>query len=152
VDPTKAPGIRISQIFLARALFEHSAEALELPPTTPLGEVDTLLNVSAAMDQNERIGMFSVAVETNPESKGLYRFHMEIAAVVECDADSNMPLREYLRTAGPPTLYPFVREAIANITGRGRFGPVWLHPTNFTALTQNIRFTDEEDANKNSEK
>jgi preprotein translocase subunit SecB len=35
-------------------------------------------------------------------------------------------------------LYPFLREAVANLTGRGRFGPVWLNPFNFMLLAQEV--------------
>jgi preprotein translocase subunit SecB len=47
----------------------------------------------------------------------------------------NMALKEFFTTGSAhAVLFPFVREAVANITMRGRFGPVWLNPVNFGAL------------------
>jgi len=48
----------------------------------------------------------------------------------------NMSIATYLTGPATATLFPFVREALANITGRGRFGPVWLKPFNLNAVQQ----------------
>jgi preprotein translocase subunit SecB len=40
---------------------------------------------------------------------------------------------------GGTILLPFLREVIANFTGRGRFGPVWVNPINFRAALQNVK-------------
>jgi hypothetical protein len=45
---------------------------------------------------------------------------------------------------GVSMVFPFVREAIANLTMRGRFGPVWIDPLNVQAIVadaQSIRET-----------
>ena len=40
----------------------------------------------------------------------------------------NLPMADFLGDSAPALLFPFLREAFANITTRGRFGPVWLQP------------------------
>lgn len=135
-DETKPPGIRISQIFTARALFEHTVNAIELAPTTPIGEIKTSINVSIGVNNEETAGFVSVIAESDADSTGLYRFHVEMVLLAEADVDSNLSLREYLRNAGAPTLYPFIRETVANLTGKGRFGAAWIPPFNFTAVSE----------------
>ncbi|MES2178341.1 MAG: protein-export chaperone SecB [Gemmatimonadota bacterium] len=137
-DETKPPGIRISQIFTVRSFFEHNGIAAEMSPLTPVGEIVTSIKISIGVEDSKLAGFVSVSVETSPESTGLYRFHVEIMGVMEADADSNMSLEEYLRGAGPPTLFPFAREAVAALTGKGRFGPVWLPPFNFAAVAAQL--------------
>jgi hypothetical protein len=45
-----------------------------------------------------------------------------------------MPLDRYFTTSGAALLYPFVRQVVADLTWRGRFGPVWLNPMNVAAM------------------
>ena len=49
-----------------------------------------------------------------------------------------MPLRDFLAGPAVALLYPFVREAFANLTLRGRFGPVWLNPFNVRAMAEGL--------------
>jgi len=50
----------------------------------------------------------------------------------------NMPLDRYFTTSGAALLYPFVRQVVADLTSRGRFGPVWLNPMNVTAVPLSV--------------
>jgi preprotein translocase subunit SecB len=49
-----------------------------------------------------------------------------------------MPIADYMASGGGPTLFPFLRECVANLTGRGRFGPLWLRPINFVQLAEQL--------------
>ena len=52
----------------------------------------------------------------------------------------NMTIREYLASGNcVAALFPFLREAIANVTGRGRFGPVFLDPINIREFAKQIQ-------------
>lgn len=53
--------------------------------------------------------------------------------------EANMPLEKYATISGVSLLYPFLREAVANLTQRGRFGPVWLSPLNVAAAVEGAR-------------
>ena len=47
-------------------------------------------------------------------------------------ADGGLPRR----LSAPSLLFPFLREAFASITSRGRFGPVWLNPINTRTFSE----------------
>ena len=143
MDTTKPPGIRIAQIFLTKSHFEYTVNPVELPPNTAVGEINTTIEVQLSVDDADNVGVVSVSVSTAPESTGLYRFQVEMTAIVDRVGEPNMPIREYVRSAGPPTIYPFLREAVASLTGKARFGAVWLPPVNFAAIASQIRFPDE---------
>jgi preprotein translocase subunit SecB len=138
MDATKQPGIRIGQIFLGRTMFEYTSDPLSLPPNTGVTEANTLTNVTVGMDEAEKIGVITLTISSAPDSASPYRLHLEMIGLVERATEDAMALREYLAKAGPATIYPFAREAVANLTMRGRFGPIWLGPMNFTEIGEQI--------------
>lgn len=131
MDQSKQPGIRISQIFLETAEFGHRPDALRLPPSTSpnVGDVDVTVQLGDL--SNGEGGAIRIEVRTKPENNPTYHFRVSMIALVQrAENAENMAIMEYLQLAGPGLLYPFVRETIANLTIRGRFGPIWLNPLN----------------------
>ena len=82
MDEAKQPGLNIGQIFLYKALFEHRKDALQQPANTDLGELDVSLNVRILGMEDDSAGLIIVTVKTKDEDEGLYRFHVEMAAIV----------------------------------------------------------------------
>lgn len=84
---------------------------------------------------DKRAGVVRMVIKTDNETKPHYEFEVIVAATISVeDGAENMSIEEYVRGgAGRALLYPFAREAVANLTGRGRFGHLWLHPFNFVA-------------------
>lgn len=135
-DQTKQPGIRIAQIFLERAVFEHRADMLEFPPTTAV-EADVDLGLNAGLTADGKKARIQLTVASKDEKDPLYRFSFLMTALVEAEeGQENFPLTDYVRMHAWGMLLPFVRELVANITSRGRFGPLWIKPINLVALAQ----------------
>jgi preprotein translocase subunit SecB len=134
IDPTKQPGIRIAQIFLERAMFEHRPDFLEFDPATPV-ETDIELQLSSGLSPDAAKGRIQILVSSKEEAEPLYRFSFLMTALVESEQDANFPLSEYVKSHALGMMFPFVRELVANVTSRGRFGPLWLRPVNLVALT-----------------
>jgi preprotein translocase subunit SecB len=144
VDPTKAPGIRLAQIFLEEAHFSHRADYLAIPASTApqRGALDISFQVGIAEDGKHAV--LRIRASTEGEANPLYRLSVIMAALVEVDVESpNMPLERYVSTAGGPLLLPFIRQVIANLTGQGRFGPIWLQPVNVRAALETATSTTE---------
>ncbi len=134
VDPTKPPGLQIGQIVLERVLLEHRADYMTLPHATPIASLPLRIHGQLALDQEKRNGVIRLTLETDREQQPLYVIELTLAALIMVKAgEENMPIERYAMTAGIATLYPFLREAVANLTSRGRFGPIWLHPFNVRA-------------------
>ena len=143
MDPTRQPGIQIHQIYLESAQFEHRSDFLSLPPSPPAEPLDVLMEAQYKFSDDQRAGVIRLVVRTNPDSDGFYRFSVIVGALIGIlESDKNFTLAEYVDTAGIAVLVPFAREAVANITGRGRFGPIWLHPFNFRAVSSPTGSTD----------
>ena len=133
MDETRDPGIMIGQIYLDRAEFSHREDALGLPTTTRF-EPDLIVQFQGAISPDEKGGFVRITVETKPADRPLYNVSVTMMALLQVEENrENLPLRDYVRTAAPAMMYPFLREAVASLTGRGRFGPIWLKPFNVAA-------------------
>lgn len=133
MDPTQQPGITIAQVFLERAEFSHREDVLSLPASTPF-RPDLAVRFEGGVAPDEKSGFVRVTVQTKAEERPLYNIAVSLIALFQREEKrENLPLKDYVRGAAPAMLYPFVREAVAGITWRGRFGPVWLAPFNIGA-------------------
>ncbi|MFL5483248.1 MAG: hypothetical protein ACJ8AK_13795 [Gemmatimonadaceae bacterium] len=137
MDTSKPAGIRFDQIYLHRANFMHREGALNLPHDTP-HPANFSIGVSLQYYRSTvpgRAGV-GVTVATDPTDQTvLYHFQVEMVALAgEILGEPNMPISEFMRGPALVALVPFLREAIANLTMRGRFGPVWLHPMNLQQI------------------
>jgi preprotein translocase subunit SecB len=139
-DPSKAPGIAVSQVFMEEARFSHREDALALPHDTKpdLGEIE--ITLEAGLRPDGKAGLLRLTAFTKPDAKALYRVSVKMIGVFEQQSGSeNMPMSDFIGDWAPALLFPFLREAFANITGRGRFGPVWLNPINARAFSQALK-------------
>ena len=135
MDTAKQPGLRIEQIFLLSADFAHRADVLAVPPAAIVPEQEALVETRVFASPDGRAAGVRVSVGTRPENtEAYYRFRVEYVALIQpILGEENMPATEYVAMAGATLLFPFLREAIANLTSRGHFGPLWLKPFNVQA-------------------
>jgi preprotein translocase subunit SecB len=132
MDESQQPKIRIAQIFLERASFAHREDFLAFPPGTPLSsEVQISLEVGLSEDHSK--GRIRLGARSKPNSDELYVFDVLMTALIEREGEGNLPLERYLSTNATALVFPFLRETLANLTSRGRFGPVWIKPINLVA-------------------
>lgn len=132
MDESKAPGIRIEQILMVRAAFEHRADFLAIPTPQPLN-LKIQIRAKSQVDEAGSKGLILMSAATEDDGDQLYKFDIEMAALVSADADApNMPVAEFLKRNAPAVLMPFLRQAVADITGKGRFGPLYVNPLNLT--------------------
>lgn len=140
VDRTKQPGLVIRQVVLESARFSHRANYLQHPPTTPIKDLALETQFTLGLSRDRSKGALSLAVRTKDDAKPLYSFELRMLALVEVQkGQANMPLEQYAAVSGMSLLYPFLREAVANLTQRGRFGPIWLPPLNVAAAIESAR-------------
>jgi preprotein translocase subunit SecB len=132
-DEAKQPGIRLVQAFLEKASFGHRGDFLDRDPKSDPGITDMAISLESGVSDDGAGALVRARVRTKPTTRGAYVFDVTMAALLERSEPANMPLEEYVEMAGWTLLFPFVRETIANLTTRGRFGPVWLNPFNLKA-------------------
>ncbi len=139
-DRTKQPGIQIAQIFLERASFAHREDFLTLPVPQGIPSIDFTTDFESGVSSDGRHGIVRVRARSKPEQRPLYEIDVTMTALlIVVEGQENMPLAEYVRASGPAMLYTFVRQVVADVTSRGRFGPIWLSPVNVLAVTAGVQ-------------
>jgi preprotein translocase subunit SecB len=137
MDPSKDPGIQIVKMFIDTCVFGHQPDSLMLPENAApkITGFDTEVSLKEMGDR----GICQVILSTHPGSS--YELKLGMTALVRViPGQENMTIREYLASGNcVAALFPFLREAIANITGRGRFGPVFLDPINIREFAKQLQ-------------
>lgn len=134
MDESKQPGIEIGQIIVESVSFAHRDEYLSLPVKTSVGPLPLQIKTGYALSSDGSQAAIRLELSTDESERPLYIVHAVVVGLVRVTSDKpNMPLERYAALNGVVMLFPFLRELVANVTGRGRFGPVWLHPVNFAA-------------------
>src|SRR5688572_27537920 len=120
MDETKQPGLKIHHVFLVKVHFEHREDFLALPPSEQV-QVEVKVQSGGQVDAEGTAGLFAMMVRSNDDLNPIYRFRVEMACLVGTEEGApNLPVREYLEKMAPTMMMPFLREAVANITSRGR--------------------------------
>jgi len=145
MDETREPGIRVAQVYMSHAQFAHSEHSHALPADTAIPAGNLAINFRSGVTPDALKGFVAVRVESASGDSALYQFSVEYMAFFEADPDRpNLDLRTFVQLNGAAFLFPFLREAVANLTQRGRFGPVWIQPTNLSRLdAQHVPGNDE---------
>lgn len=141
MDTKMDPGIAVGQVFLERVAFSHRADFLALPPDTKPEVGDVAIGVSVGEGRDGESGLVRIEVKTNPGRNPTYNVELAMVALVRrLPAEGSLPIRDFILSAASVSLlYPFVREAFAAVTLRGRFGPVWLNLLNPQAIAAGFK-------------
>jgi preprotein translocase subunit SecB len=129
--------LTVAQFVLEDAQFAHKSNFLERQPSegVPAAPVDLEIELAEAQD-NPAVRVVRLRVVSSaPEA--LYDFRVSYIVILMLDMqgeEAPADLDQRLMVTGATMLLPFVREAVANLTSRGRFGPSWMQPVNINEL------------------
>lgn len=140
--------VKIDQILTESVQFSHRADYFTLGPEgSTEGRAEFQATFIVADDQPLAIVKLrakSVPPE-GPEPAG-YTFDVVVVAmlqVVDGDAKTEQGEREVL-SIGINLLIPFMREQVASLTLRGRFGPIWLQPIHVSQILGSLTKVSDE--------
>jgi preprotein translocase subunit SecB len=128
--------LSIAQILLESAQFAHKGDFLSKAPGTPVAPSQVNLSVELKKSDDSNTAIIRLLV-TNDSPEALYEFSVIYVLILNIDLEGEIPsddLDKRLMITGAGMLFPFVRETVANLTTRGRFGPSWLAPTDFSQI------------------
>lgn len=149
MDPNRQPGITIERIVLVEAHFLHR-DLWRPQPKGKLHHIDVEATTMAPEDPNAAAGML-LRVKTSDDDTGNYIIDVQMLAMVKSEQDArNFSPTEYVATAGAAMLFPFVREVVANLTAKGRWGPVWIKPFNIQFALANANSAENQPANSDT--
>lgn len=135
MDPNRQPGVQIDKIFVDHLHFEHGDLARNAPLGSPVPELkfDVTYQANRLEGRGNRV-LGTLKLSTARKEPFFYHVEVTLLAVVaSTPGQENMPLEEYAMVPLASALYPFAREVVASVTGRGRHGPAYLKPFNFLA-------------------
>ncbi len=130
--------LTIAQAILEEAHFAHVGKFLEKDPTAQPEQHTVNLDVNLLNIENADKAVVRLRVKGDEESQ--YSFHASYLLLLQIepeDEDETGPERQrQLAVIGATMLMPMVRECIANLTMRGRFGTLLLPPIDFAESVQ----------------
>ena len=105
----------------------------------PLDVGNLEVKVAASRLRDETKGVVRVRVCTMPENKPMYNLDVSYVGLFRSEDSTILPFEDFLAGGGVTILVPFVRQILADVTQKGRFGPLWLDPINVVAMIVQAR-------------
>jgi len=129
--------LSIAQIILEEARFGHVGNFLAQPPTEVAAPSPVELRVELLKAPDGKSAVVRLRAGSGA-SEVPYSFSISYLVIFGMEEQEGVPtpadLDHRLLITGGTMAFPFVRECVANLTSRGRFGPSWLAPTDFNQI------------------
>lgn len=128
MNETPEAAFALEQIYLQSAAFGYRVDPITVPQNTPVQPQRISVQMAFEHLNGDEANRVRVNIITDDDDESaLYLFQVEMAAIVTKVNRTLFP-DPVLAEAVATMIFPFVREAVANLTSRGRFGPVWINP------------------------
>jgi preprotein translocase subunit SecB len=138
--PQAGPQIQLAQILLERGEFSHREDYLTVPVGTPASGGDVQIEIQVQLANDRTKVLTRLRAHTHTQKEPLYRFDVVMVLLAEvASAPISEAVDRYITGSTVGFLVPFLREAVANLTSRGRFGPLWLQPINVQSLLNQVQ-------------
>lgn len=133
VPPSAEKRFSLQSLYLKDASFE--APALPAALVTPLPrEPEVRVNLRSqinAVDAERKEVVLTVTVEAKVAERTVFLVEVQQAGLFVVKGLNPNELATVLGAFGPEILFPYAREAVANLVMKGGFPPVLLQPINF---------------------
>jgi preprotein translocase subunit SecB len=150
---TPQTAFSIQKIYLKDISFE-TPSGLEAFSQTWNPNIQQDLNIQVTrLDENLHEVVLLLTITARIETKAIFLVEVKQAGLFAIAGLDGMQLSHAINTLCPQILFPYAREAIDSILGRGGFPPLMLAPINFDAVFAqaiNIAQQQAEAAEKNS--
>jgi preprotein translocase subunit SecB len=127
----------LGKIYLRDVSFEtpNSPEIFQSGDWRPEVNVDLGSNARKVADQTYEV-VVSVTVTAKQAGKTAYLCEVQQAGIFQLSGFDEPTLKALLGGYCPNILFPFAREAVSDLVGKGGFPQMLLGPVNFDALYQ----------------
>lgn len=135
-----------SRVFLLQQLYvkDLSFEAPNSPAIFQSSgiEPETELNIRnshTVFDNNQYEVVLHIRVHAKKDAQTIFLAEIDQAGLFRMEGYSSDQVNTLLGTQCPATLFPYARESIASLVGKGGFPPLILQPISFDALYAQAR-------------
>lgn len=128
------PKLGIAQVLLEEVSFRHVGDFLARDLAQPIPPTPAKVNVQVVRSATEA-GRATVRLKVvSDDATAAYHYAVSYLVFFTVDGPGPTDLDQRLAVTGGNMAMPFVRELVANLSSRGRFGAVWVAPVNFNKL------------------
>lgn len=128
--------IALTGLVLLDASFRHTVDPFSSDAEGPNPEAEVPMEISLL--RGEGPNAYAVVLRVNVEAPpSRYAVSVAYAAFLTFDLEGEASPHDFdnrVMATGASMLMPYCRELISNLTGRAKFGPVWIGPTNINSL------------------
>jgi preprotein translocase subunit SecB len=110
-------------------------QAAGIEPETELN----IRNSHIVYDNNQYEVMLHIRVHARKDNKTIFLAEIDQAGLFRIEGYSTEQISQLLGTQCPATLFPYARESIASLVGKGGFPPLVLQPISFDAIYAQAR-------------
>jgi len=133
-EQPRQPAFGVQKVYVKDASVElPNAPRVFMEPHTPQIEVQ-LESTAERLDETVFEVVVSVTVTAKQEEKTSFLVEVAQAGIFEISGVPEQDLEPILGIACPNILFPYAREAVANLVGRAGFPALHLSPVNFEAI------------------
>lgn len=133
-EQPRQPLFGMQKVYVKDASVElPNAPRVFMEPHTPQIEVQ-LESTAERLDETIFEVVVSVTVTAKQEDKTSFLVEVAQAGIFEISGVPEQDLEPVLGIACPNILFPYAREAVANLVGRAGFPALHLSPVNFEAI------------------
>jgi preprotein translocase subunit SecB len=122
--------LSIAAIHLDEARFSHIPDLLSAMPTGQAASHFSDIEVQVLEDDAHESVAVRLTAKSGAGSKQ-YVFLIRYVIIFNVSGERPEDFQKRIAATGAHMLLPFVRELVGSLSGRGRFGPVWINPVNF---------------------
>ena len=140
------PSARTNKVFLLQQLYvkDLSFEAPNSPAIFQASgiEPETELNIRnshTVFDNHQYEVVLHIRVHAKKDAQTIFLAEIDQAGLFRMEGYSSDQVNTLLGTQCPATLFPYARESIASLVGKGGFPPLILQPISFDALYAQAR-------------
>ena len=131
MDKTKQPGINFDNVILGKLNFIRKISI----PVKP----ELKLNINNKKSINSEAGKLVYELTGKIEDEKEKSFSVECSVIGFFSVDkekSNMSLEDFANANAPAILFPYFRNAVADVTMRGGLKPVIIPPLNIASMVK----------------
>lgn len=100
-------------------------------------QINLDLNASnSPVDENIHEVVLTLTVTAKQDDETAFLVEVQQAGIFHCDGFDDQQIHQILGAVCPNILFPYARETIDSVVGKGSFPPLMLAPVNFDALYQ----------------
>jgi preprotein translocase subunit SecB len=130
-------GYRLERIYVSNQ--SYSLEDVKDAPKTPAAERDVHVGWDWRPIGRRRFEVI-IDIAVDPNTSAPEKLHVRLLGIFQAPdvEDPQLPFINFVRQNAPAILFPYAREVVSTMTGRGPYGSFHINPINVVAILGSV--------------